>query len=280
MEHAGKKNSKAKKPLLWIVLIIMAVIQIFPLVWLVDFSLASSNEMFTNGLLIISNLVTKPLRQLCTALDQFSAGDFEQQVEVTTHDEVGEVAECFNRMVLAIKELIDKNYVITLQEKESELAALQALRYGAKEYLLKPVRATDILKCVEKLADEYYEEKSEENEQTEGTQMNSFVKSAREYVEEHYTDDISLQEVAEKIGISAGYLSTMFAQNMNCKFVDYLNKVRIDRACTYLEQNYLKTYEIAYRVGFRDEKYFSRVFKKVKGMSPKEYRTGSSQEQA
>ena len=53
MEHAGKKNSKAKKPLLWIVLIIMAVIQIFPLVWLVDFSLASSNEMFTNGLLII-----------------------------------------------------------------------------------------------------------------------------------------------------------------------------------------------------------------------------------
>ena len=77
-------------------------------------------------LAIISNLVTKPLRQLCTAIDQFSTGDFEQQVEVTTHDEVGEVAECFNRMVLAIKELIDKNYVITLQEKESELAALQA----------------------------------------------------------------------------------------------------------------------------------------------------------
>lgn len=75
---------------------------------------------------IISNLFTKPLRELCTAIDQFSTGDFEQQVEVSTHDEVGEVAECFNRMVLAIKELIDKNYVITLQEKESELAALQA----------------------------------------------------------------------------------------------------------------------------------------------------------
>ena len=42
----------------------------------------------------------------------------------------------------------------------------------------------------------------------------------------------------------------------------------------------LKSYEIAYRVGFRDEKYFSRVFKKVKGMSPKEYRTGNSQEPA
>lgn len=157
--------------------------------------------------------------------------------------------------------------------------AQQAIRYGAKEYLLKPVRATDILKCLEKLADEYYQKDEEENKQQERNQINSFVKSARDYVEEHYAEDISLQEVAERIGISAGYLSTMFAQNMDCKFVDYLNQVRIERACTYLEQNYFKTYEIAYRVGFRDEKYFSRVFKKMKGMSPKEYRTGKSQEQ-
>ncbi|MGN0246047.1 MAG: carbohydrate ABC transporter permease [Lachnospiraceae bacterium] len=53
MKTAGKKERKATKPLLWIVLSIIAVIQIFPLVWLIDFSLASSNEMFTSGLLII-----------------------------------------------------------------------------------------------------------------------------------------------------------------------------------------------------------------------------------
>lgn len=77
-------------------------------------------------LLIISNIYTKPLRQLSEAINQFSMGDFEQRVELTTHDEVGEVAECFNRMVEDIRKLIDENYVITLQEKESELAALQA----------------------------------------------------------------------------------------------------------------------------------------------------------
>lgn len=77
-------------------------------------------------LMIISNLVTKPLGKLSEAIDKFSKGDFEQQVEVTTHDEVGEAAECFNRMVGDIKTLIDENYVITLREKESELAALQA----------------------------------------------------------------------------------------------------------------------------------------------------------
>ena len=53
MEMAGRKKSKIGKKLLWLVLILVAVIQIFPLVWLVDFSLASSTEMFTSGLLII-----------------------------------------------------------------------------------------------------------------------------------------------------------------------------------------------------------------------------------
>lgn len=77
-------------------------------------------------LLVISNIVTKPLKELSTAIDKFSHGDFEQQVEVTTEDEVGEVARCFNRMVGDIRTLIDENYVITLKEKESELAALQA----------------------------------------------------------------------------------------------------------------------------------------------------------
>lgn len=53
MEMAGRKKSKISKKILWLVLILVAVIQIFPLVWLVDFSLASSTEMFTSGLLII-----------------------------------------------------------------------------------------------------------------------------------------------------------------------------------------------------------------------------------
>ena len=53
MDHVGKKSNILTKPVLWIVLCLVAVIQIFPLVWLVDFSLATSNEMFTSGLLII-----------------------------------------------------------------------------------------------------------------------------------------------------------------------------------------------------------------------------------
>ncbi len=77
-------------------------------------------------LIIISNIVTKPLRKVSEAIRKFSVGDFEQRLEIDMNDEVGEVARCFNKMVADIRTLINENYVITLREKESELAALQA----------------------------------------------------------------------------------------------------------------------------------------------------------
>lgn len=150
--------------------------------------------------------------------------------------------------------------------------AQQAMRYGVKEYLLKPTRAEEILACLNQLADEYVAGEKKDLLLEQGGLRNPIIETAADYIAEHYAENITLAEVAEKAGISACYLSSMFSQAMECGYVDYLNRVRISHACCYLEQNYLKTYEIAYKVGFRDEKYFSKVFKKIKGMSPKEYR--------
>lgn len=77
-------------------------------------------------LVLVSRIVTKPLGDLCVAMARFKKGDFEQKIAVRTYDEVGEVTACFNSMVDDIKELIDKNYVMALKEKESEIATLQA----------------------------------------------------------------------------------------------------------------------------------------------------------
>lgn len=150
--------------------------------------------------------------------------------------------------------------------------AQQALHYGAREYLLKPVRASDILACLNKLADKYIDTEEKTIEENESEESVPFVKEAKEYVEEHYTENLTVKEVANIIGISSGYLSTMFNQSMGQSFVDYLNQLKINHACAYLEQNYLKVYEIAYKVGFQDEKYFTKVFKKIKGITQKEYR--------
>jgi len=77
-------------------------------------------------LIFVSNIISKPLKRLCEAMERFKEGDFEQQIQVDTKDEVGEVSEGFNRMVTDIKALIEQNYVLALNEKESELRALQA----------------------------------------------------------------------------------------------------------------------------------------------------------
>lgn len=148
--------------------------------------------------------------------------------------------------------------------------AQQAVRFGARDYLLKPSRSSDILQKINEIADELFGKEVQEPIVEKG--KNGFVDLAKAYVEEHYFENLALGNVAEKIGITPSYLSSLFSQQMGVTFVDYLNEVRIDHACTYLKQNYLKTYEIAYKVGFRDEKYFSKVFRKVKGMSPSEYK--------
>ena len=77
-------------------------------------------------LCLVSDIVSKPLHTLRIAMDNFKQGDFSQKVEVMTEDEVGEASACFNRMVDDIRKLIDKNYVLALKERESELDILQA----------------------------------------------------------------------------------------------------------------------------------------------------------
>lgn len=148
----------------------------------------------------------------------------------------------------------------------------QAIRFGARDYLLKPCRSADILKMLNDMADELFGAEKKELDFHDLKGKNNLVEMAKEYVNDHYYEELSLVGVAEKVGISAGYLSTLFSQNVGCGFVDYLNEVRINHAVTYLRQNVLKSYEIAYKVGFHDEKYFYKAFKKIKRMSPSEYK--------
>ncbi|SHK29907.1 response regulator transcription factor [Hespellia stercorisuis] len=148
--------------------------------------------------------------------------------------------------------------------------AQQAIHYGAKDYLLKPARSSDILNLVNHIADEIAGKSK--GESVERQQIPTTVIKAEAYIREHYHEDISAQTVAEYVGITPGYLSTLFSQYCSCGFSEMITRTRLERACTYLSQSYLKTYEIAYKVGFRDEKYFSKVFKKAKGITPAEYR--------
>jgi two-component system response regulator YesN len=98
------------------------------------------------------------------------------------------------------------------------------------------------------------------------------VKKAIAYVEEHYTSNITLEDVAQYGEISKSYLSMLFKQETGINFVTYLNQYRIEKGKKLLTDTNLKIYEIAEEIGFGSPYYFSKVFKELTGMQCKEYR--------
>lgn len=99
----------------------------------------------------------------------------------------------------------------------------------------------------------------------------SYVKSAIAYLNRDYAKAISLQSIASEIGISVGYLSTIFKQETGQAFSDYLNSLRITSAIHMIEAGELDFHKIADACGFQDCAYFYKVFKKRTGTTPKAY---------
>ena len=103
-----------------------------------------------------------------------------------------------------------------------------------------------------------------------------YVNSAIQYIQTHYKEPLSLESVASAINLSTSYLSSLFTKVLGTTFIGYVQSVRIERAKELLRTTMLKVYEIAYEIGYDDEKYFSPVFRKVEGISPSQFRTQSA----
>ena len=114
-----------------------------------------------------------------------------------------------------------------------------------------------------------------------GRAAESVIASAIRYIEAHYAEKLTLNEVANYIGVTPSYLSSQFSQIMNLHFVDYIHKVRIEAVKDLMrKQPYLKGYELAEMVGYPSIKYFSEVFKKTTGITFNSYRAQSNPIQA
>jgi two-component system response regulator YesN len=101
----------------------------------------------------------------------------------------------------------------------------------------------------------------------------SVILKAREYIDGHYRDqNISLHTVAGHVGISPNHLSTVFSQETGENFVEYLTRVRIEKAKQLFKNTAMKSADIAWETGFSDPHYFSFIFKKYTGLSPREWK--------
>ncbi|WP_372632565.1 response regulator [Cohnella sp.] len=103
--------------------------------------------------------------------------------------------------------------------------------------------------------------------------MSGEISKAIQFIKQNYDQNISLQQVADYVGLSFGYLSNLFKKELQITFIEYLNCYRIEQAKELLTRTHMKSYDVAVQVGFSPEyTYFSKVFKKVTGLNPNEYR--------
>ncbi len=93
-----------------------------------------------------------------------------------------------------------------------------------------------------------------------------------DYISAHYADSLTLKSLAEAFNFNYFYLSKYFSAHCNEGFNEYLNRVRVEKACEILLQEHLPISEVCGAVGYMDHSYFTKVFKKFTGCTPKQYR--------
>ncbi|MFS0863059.1 response regulator transcription factor [Fredinandcohnia sp. 179-A 10B2 NHS] len=205
--------------------------------------------------------------------------------------------------VKQIKELLPDTKFIMVSAFNTFEYAKEVMKQGVKDYILKPSRKEDILASVERVKGEIEQERKQLEEQKElrarlkqllaltqnegfleddhselvdawkSNQAKKILTKAKEYIENKFSDSLTLEEVAEHVELSPVYFSKFFKENFGVTFIDYVTTIRMNHAKKEMKDPTKSLKEICYSVGYKDPNYFSRAFKKYTGLSPTEYRS-------
>jgi two-component system response regulator YesN len=103
-------------------------------------------------------------------------------------------------------------------------------------------------------------------------EVSGIIKKSISYMEKHYKENISLQDVAKAVYLNPSYFSKLFKEQTGIRFIDYLNKIRVEQSKKYLRQLDMNISEVALNSGFCDQSYYTRVFKGIEGITPGKWR--------
>ncbi|MDO5560835.1 MAG: response regulator [Oscillospiraceae bacterium] len=206
----------------------------------------------------------------------------------------------------AIKEIKKINagteFIITTAYDYFEYAA-DAIRLEVRDYLLKPVRAATLISCVNKsiqkidmirnsdirkkeLEQRYNEAAKElsgirkmisgltpDNRTEKNDDCSIIINKAMQYMEKYYSKDITLDDISRYVNLSSSYFSHMYKAQTGTSFIDSLINLRIMKAKEFIMTSEMSIKEISVSVGYYDQNYFSKLFRKMTGFSPSEYKT-------
>jgi AraC family transcriptional regulator len=126
--------------------------------------------------------------------------------------------------------------------------------------------------AVEGLALEMLAEVSRNQLLNKETKSPRWLKQAREIINDDFSTHLSLNTIAEKVGVHPVHLARTFRRHYDCTIGEYIRKIRIEFACRKMTTSETPLIEIALNTGFSDQSHFTRIFKRLKGMTPAEYR--------
>lgn len=201
-----------------------------------------------------------------------------------------------------IRKMDDECSIIFLSAYDDFEYARNAIKVRALDYLLKPCDMNDLLAVMDTALQKLDKENAfngnsisgkEQNKETQidGSNYNNVrenrpkrtdnvrnsdeqttIKYLKEYVENNYIYDISMQEAAEEMGYSDAYFSKLFKQYFNQNFTAYLTEYRIKKAKELLSNTNHSIKDISRTVGYTDSNYFAKIFKRLVGEIPSKYR--------
>ncbi len=172
-------------------------------------------------------------------------------------------------LLKAIPEVSPESKVVIITGFAEFSYAKEALQYHAYDYLLKPIKEEELTKVLRTIVGERGESEAPIQKDNVSDRM---IDNVIAEIRAHYTEDISLTSLAAKYSVSTGHLSKIIKEHLQVNFSDYIASLRMQRAKELLANESLSIERIAGIVGYDDYFYFTKVFKKVEGISPSKYR--------
>lgn len=162
----------------------------------------------------------------------------------------------------------DKDKKIILMSIYDNFEFLQrALKIKVDDYLLKPIKPEKVIEILDeyiKNNEEYFLRKDLSNED----KLNHAVR----YIEKNFKNNITLKDVADYMNFSNTYFSKSFKKYVGVNFNKYITQIRIEEAKRLLEKTSMSINDLAFDMGYNEPNYFCKVFKKMEGITPSEYR--------
>lgn len=177
--------------------------------------------------------------------------------------------------LLGIFEIVKQGRDIWEYSEEMQNFIRNLNEYAARNHIdaeeYKIARSYENVQSLERAVLNYLAEISEKMGQAREKNYSRYTKQAIEYMQEHYAEDIAVPDIAEAVGISEGHLRKVFKQETELKIIDFLTDYRLEKAKRYMQKGEHLLDMIWKKTGFASAQYFSYVFKKKEGISPRDY---------